>query len=79
MKSQPPMWRRVVASLGAAPEDMVTVGDSVKEDCLAPRQAGIGRSIIVDRASPRPVEERDGHMVVNSLELVNELLRNGER
>lgn len=75
MKSQPPMWRRVMASLGTAPEDMVTIGDSVKEDCLAPREAGIGRSIIVDRTAARPVEERDGYVAVNSLELVNELLR----
>ena len=71
MKSQVPMWRRIVANLGVEPSKIVIIGDSIKEDFEVPRSAGIGNTIIVDRKSEKTAQECDGYIAVNSLTLVN--------
>jgi FMN phosphatase YigB (HAD superfamily) len=75
MKSQVPMWKRVIASLGGDVKNMVTIGDNVKEDFMVPREAGIINTIIVDRNADIPVSEKAGYICVNSLSEVKELIR----
>lgn len=75
MKSQVPMWKKVIASLGGDVQNMVTIGDNVKEDFMVPREAGIADTIIVDRNSDIPVTEKDGYICVNSLSEVKGLIR----
>ena len=70
MKSQVPMWKRIVANLGVEPSEIVIVGDSIKEDFETPHSAGIGNTIIVDRKSNNNTEYHDGYVVVNSLNQV---------
>jgi len=75
MKSLPSVWRWIIASLDANPEDVLTIGDSVKEDCDAPAKAGISKTIIVDRKLDRDMLVVDGHVKVRSLSMVKEALR----
>lgn len=75
MKSQVPMWRRVIANLGENPENILTIGDHVKEDFEIPNRAGIGYSIIVDRKAKEPVLEKNGYICVNSLSMVKGIIR----
>ncbi len=75
MKSQVPMWKRVIASLGENPENILTIGDHVKEDFEIPSKAGIKHSIIVDRASKEPISEKDGYICVNSLAMVKGIVK----
>jgi FMN phosphatase YigB (HAD superfamily) len=75
MKSQVPMWKRVIASLGEEPENIITIGDHVKEDFEIPNKAGIRYSIIVDRTSKEPVSEQNGYIRVNSLSMVKEVVK----
>lgn len=71
MKGQPAMWLRVLSSLsGIDPADVLMVGDSVKEDFELPCSMGIGRSVIVDRSSDVPEEQRKGYFAVNDLRLL---------
>ena len=75
MKSQVPMWKRVVANLGVAPSDIIIVGDSLKEDFEVPHSAGIGKTIIVDRNAEKLVEERNDYIAVNSLNQISGILK----
>ncbi len=75
MKSQVPMWRRVIASLGENPENILTIGDHVKEDFEIPGKVGIGHSIIVDRTAKEQVSEKDGYICVNSLCAVKGIIK----
>ena len=75
MKSQVPMWRRVIANLGEDPEYILTIGDHVKEDFEIPNKAGIRHSIIVDRTAKEPVTEKCGYICVNSLSLVKGIVK----
>ena len=75
MKSQVPMWKRVIANLGENPENILTIGDHVKEDFEIPNKAGIKHSIIVDRAAKEPVSEKNGYICVNSLSMVNGIIK----
>ena len=75
MKSQVPMWKRVIANLGEDPEYILTIGDHVKEDFEIPNKAGIRHSIIVDRTSKEPVTEKCGYICVNSLSLVKGIVK----
>ncbi|OGV67463.1 MAG: hypothetical protein A3K18_29085 [Lentisphaerae bacterium RIFOXYA12_64_32] len=74
MKSQPRMWRWILAALNADPSDVLTIGDSVKEDFEAPRQAGITHTIIVDRNLGCDILEGEGLVRVKSLARVRELI-----
>ena len=75
MKSQVPMWKRVIANLGENPENILTIGDHVKEDFEIPNKAGIKHSIIVDRTAKEPVSEKNGYICVNSLSNVKGIIR----
>lgn len=75
MKSQVPMWRRVIANLGEDPECILTIGDHVKEDFEIPNKAGIKHSIIVDRTSKEPVSKENGYIRVNSLSMVKDVVK----
>ncbi len=75
MKSQVPMWERVIACLGGKDQRILTIGDNVKEDYIIPHKAGILNSIIVDRNSEIPVSDKDGCICVNSLKEVKELIK----
>lgn len=70
MKSQIPLWNRAIASLGVCPSEIITIGDSVKEDFVNPQTAGIGNTIIIDRSSDVAKEECNGYLKVNSLDLI---------
>ena len=74
MKSQVPMWKRIIASLGVPASEILVIGDNLKEDFEVPHSAGIGNSIIVDRKSEKALEKRNGYIVVNSLTHVNGML-----
>jgi len=41
VKSDPKFWRAVTASLGAAPDELLMIGDSLEQDVRGPQQAGI--------------------------------------
>lgn len=75
MKSQIPMWKRVIANLGENPENILTIGDHVKEDFEIPNKAGIKHSIIVDRAAGEAVSEKNGYICVNSLSMVKGIIK----
>ena len=40
-KDDPEFWRVVLARLGAAPDEVVVVGDSLEQDVMAPMKCGI--------------------------------------
>jgi len=48
-KSDPAFYRALMADSGFKARELLVVGDSVKDDRLSPRAAGIGRSVIVNR------------------------------
>ena len=79
MKNQPMLWRWILISLGVDPGDVLTIGDSVKEDCEAPAKAGIGQAIIVDRNLDRDILATDGHVRVKSLAYVKDLIDQKKR
>ena len=72
-KGREEYWRRAVTATGLPREDIVMIGDHPHEDCAVPRQAGITRSVLVDRAQVEPVRKNGAAVVVNSLERVLEL------
>lgn len=67
MKGQQPMWKRVVASLGVSPSEILTIGDSVNEDFKTARLAGIKHTVIIDRTSKIEIEDKNGYLAVNNL------------
>jgi FMN phosphatase YigB (HAD superfamily) len=64
-KSDPAFWRRVLERLAIDPSRVAMVGDSLAEDVIPPRQAGIF-SIWFDAAGRQPVGPFD-HPVVHEL------------
>jgi FMN phosphatase YigB (HAD superfamily) len=64
-KSDPAFWRRVLERLAIDPSRVAMVGDSLAEDVIPPRQAGIF-SIWFDAAG-RPRAEPFDHPVVQRL------------
>lgn len=56
-KPDPAMFRYVEKALGAAPEDIVHIGDSVRADVLGARAAG-WRAVLLDRTGDSNQRER---------------------
>ncbi len=63
-------WQRAFIHTGLSPEDIVIIGDNLKDDCQVPRHLGECKCFLVDRKKPKPIEYKDGICFVNSLEYV---------
>ena len=74
MKSQVPMWKRIIANFDIAPEQIVTIGDHLLEDFKIPQKAGIGYSFIIDRRSKVPINQQDSQTTVNSFEHLQNII-----
>ena len=73
-KSSVDFWKRALAYTGLAPEDIVVIGDNLKDDFQVPSQAGIRHFFLVDRKWKDPFVCEDGVCFVNSLQQVPDYL-----
>lgn len=63
-------WRRAFTHTGLAPEEVVIIGDNLKDDCQVPRQVGVCNFFLVDRKKSESIKYKDGIYFVNSLKYV---------
>jgi FMN phosphatase YigB (HAD superfamily) len=75
-KSDPAFWRRVLERLAIDPSRVAMVGDSLDEDVIPPRQAGIF-SIWFDAAGRRPAGSFEHPVVQRLVDVVPILERPG--
>ena len=67
LKSQPQVWKRAISSLGVLPSEILTIGDSEKEDFKIPQSVGIEHTVIINRRSKIKKEKNGKYLRVNSL------------
>jgi FMN phosphatase YigB (HAD superfamily) len=67
IKNKLTTWQRTIATLGVSPAEMITIGDSFKEDFEIPHTAGVEQTVIIDRASAKATEVYEGYIRVNNL------------
>ncbi len=59
-KCEPAFWRSVLTRLGAEPDELIVIGDSLPQDVLGPRGSGIRAIWFNGRNEPEPA---DGELV----------------
>jgi FMN phosphatase YigB (HAD superfamily) len=69
-KSSVEFWERALACTDILPEDIVVIGDNLKDDFQIPSQAGVKHFFQVDRKRKEPFVCEDGACFVNSLQQV---------
>jgi len=74
-KSSVEFWERALACSDISPEDIVVIGDNLKDDFQIPSQAGIRHFFLVDRKRREPFVCEDGACFVNSLQQVPDYLK----
>jgi len=67
-------WERALACNNILPEDIVVIGDNLKDDFQVPSQVGIRHFFMVDRKRKEPFVCEDGACLVNSLQQVPDYL-----
>lgn len=60
MKCEGEFWHRALAHTGLPPDRAIVIGDLWRDDVEAPREAGIRRSILLDRTLETATVKRDG-------------------
>lgn len=67
-------WRRCLLRTGFPPSKLAMIGDNLKEDCEIPRSLGVQTIFLVDRRRSAKLEITPEAFLVNSLEMVPDIL-----